>query len=206
MASRKKKNSRKNNSRNQAVSRDDSAPSRAQPTWAGPMGLGAATHSISTSRDDHGLRLATLSTLPEVSLDSMPDVRSWPVELADGTTIGKVTRIIVDQTQDFVPRYLDVTVNQDVLVGRSVPSHDLLIPIGCARLSTEGNTVVIHALDRSAFDSVPLLAPGAIGLDHERMVARAFGLSSPVFDADTLYATEAFSLTDFLASRRDVTV
>ena len=204
MATRRKRARANKRGRHAAPTRNDT-PVREEPTWAGPVSPGTTNSPLRTALDDRGLRLATLSTLPDVSLDQIPDVRNWPVTLADGTTIGRVARIIVDQSQEFVPRYLDVTVDAQMVASRVVPSRDLLIPIGCARIASDGDMLVLPTLTREGFDNVPLLAAGAIGLEHERMVARAFGVSSPVFDADTLYATDAFDLTALLASRRNVT-
>ena len=157
-----------------------------------------------TTHDDSGLRLAAARDLKDLKLNRIPDVRGWTVEFRDGVVAGKVTRIIVDQKADFVPRYLEVSIER-VLFGSVKPiSNDLLVPIGRAQVAKDRDVVLLPFVTKEMLAKLPMLSPGAIDATHELKLAKMYGLDVPMANVDALYRHDWFSIKDFMVLRPTV--
>ena len=151
--------------------------------------------------DDHGLRLSALADLKDVALPHIPDVRGWKVELRDGTQAGQVSRIIVDQQQGFVPRYLDVRLDATLFGATKPVSYDLLVPIGRAQLAKERSLVLLPFVTRERVADLPMLSHGEISFERELAILKSFGLAAPFTDANAMYAHEWFDVRAFLMAQ-----
>jgi hypothetical protein len=151
--------------------------------------------------DDRGLRLAALRDLKDINSSIIPDVRGWKVELRDGVVVGSVTRIILDQGDANMPRYLDVALDPKIFSGAKSASHELLIPIGLSHLAADRDAVVIPAATMESIASMPMLAPGAIEFAYEGTLLGAFGVKTKFEKPDAMYQHAAFSVKAFLVNR-----
>ncbi len=148
--------------------------------------------------DDRGLRLSALADLKDVALPHIPDVRGWTVELRDGTKAGKVSRIIVDQQQGFMPRYIEVRL-EAALFGATKPvSYDLLVPIGRAQVAKERSLVLLPFVNKEQVADLPMLSHGEISFEREIAILKSFGFAAPFTDANGMYAHEWFNVQAFL--------
>jgi sporulation protein YlmC with PRC-barrel domain len=95
------------------------------------------------------------------------DVRGWEVYGADGRKLGVVDDLIVDESLMKV-RYLDVDIDNDLI--HDNPDHHLLVPIGSARLQSDGDKVYVNHLDQMTLPRYPLYAGGAVVPEYERLL------------------------------------
>ena len=163
---------------------------------------GTSTQQLSptASKDDKGFRLAALRDLKDVTVDHIPDVRGWRVEVSNGTVIGSVTRIILDQARDNMPRYLDVALDPKLTGETKSDSNEVLLPIGTAQVAKDRDVVLIPSMTEKQLLTLPRLATGAITVAYEQQVAKAFGMTPPE-RIDELYAMDGFSVPAFMKLR-----
>lgn len=164
---------------------------------AAPSTAPSTSPKTSANSDDRGLRLAALRDLKDVKLSQVPDVRGWKVETSDHTVIGMVSRILLDQQQDNAVRYLEINVDAKFFTGSKPVSHDLLVPIGAARLAKGQDMIMLPSLTQQSLRSLPMLSPGAIGWEFERELAKAFGATQDVSSPEKLYSLDLFSVKSF---------
>jgi PRC-barrel domain len=84
--------------------------------------------------------------------DPAPDLRSWPVKLRDGGTLGIVDDLIVD-TDELIVKYLEVK------LGREFKHADenewVLLPMRATHLDLEHEAVVVDRLPASGMGKAP---------------------------------------------------
>jgi sporulation protein YlmC with PRC-barrel domain len=119
--------------------------------------------------------LAHLSDLEDYMIaDPSPDFRGWEVVLPDGRRVGKVSDLIVD-TNEMVVKYIEVKVDEDVLVPRHPLTADtgevyVLVPVGAARLADDEDAVIVDRLPRSGIEGAPRFARGVPTPEQERQL------------------------------------
>ncbi len=92
------------------------------------------------------------------------DVRGWEVMAADGTRIGQVERMLVDAEARRV-RYLEVDVARHLSPGAE--ERHVLIPMAGARLSAEGDTVVVERLRGEDIRNLPPYKDGLVSRQYD---------------------------------------
>ncbi|HMS02684.1 MAG TPA: hypothetical protein PKE51_06905 [Gemmatimonadaceae bacterium] len=145
------------------------------------------------------LRLDALRNVPTDGSLAFVDVRGWKVHMADGSMIGTVSRILVEQTaRELMPRYLDVHLSTEATKASGTRTSNLLIPIGRVRLDRSRELVQVPALTADVLKSMPRLADGAITWEFELDVARTFGIDNSIADQGALYRTDLFAIDHVL--------
>jgi photosynthetic reaction center H subunit len=126
--------------------------------------------------DSDAPRVSALSELSDFEVaEGYPDIRGWNVTTADGTEVGKVHELIVD-TSEMRTRYLDVRLKHG-LVG-TFDERDVLVPIGRARLLTEGDDrIIVDGLTADRFALLPAYTHGALTREHESELLRHFSVA-----------------------------
>ena len=142
--------------------------------------------------DSDAPRVSALGELSDFEVaEGYPDIRGWNVTTADGTEVGKVHELIVDTTE-MRTRYLDVRLKHG-LVG-TFDERDVLVPIGRARLLTEGNDrIVVDGLTADRFALLPAYSHGALTREHESELLRHFSVADA---AATTAGTAAAAATN----------
>ena len=116
-------------------------------------------------QDMHGFKVA----------DGDIDPRGWDVKAADGTRVGEVDSLIVDQSAMLV-RYLDVKLDRKAL-SLSDERH-VLVPIGGARLDDARDDVLLGSMSATDLAALPPYTHGQqLTRDHETSVRRGFDRS-----------------------------
>src|SRR5215203_2306890 len=148
-------------------------------------------------------RVAPLGSLHDFEVaEDFPDPRGWDVLTADGQKIGKVHELIVD-TAALRTRYLDVELDGEEM-NRS--SHDVLIPVGAARLDDDKDHVIVDSMDRKAIADLPVYDHSEITRAYESSVVTPFSNSGGAAEAgaatgDTFYTGHHFDDSRFYSSR-----
>jgi hypothetical protein len=95
------------------------------------------------------------------------DPRGWKVVGGDGSKIGKVVELILDQ-DDMRVRYLDVDVDESKLQLETIDRH-VLVPIERARLDHKRKSVVLDGLFGADLKTYPIFSglPLAKGVETE---------------------------------------
>lgn len=124
-------------------------------------------------RTEDGAQIAPLSDLSDFQVaEGYRDIRGWRVDSADGQEVGKVHDLLVD-LDGMRTRYLDVRLHSSIAASHG--DRDVLIPIGTARIASEGEVVVVPL----NADRVTLLPPydhGMLTRSYESEVRRHFTL------------------------------
>lgn len=127
---------------------------------------------IQRSRPSDEPRCAALHDLGDYEIaEGYPDPRGWSVRSADGRDVGKVHDLIVD-TGTMRTRYLAVRLDDEVAGDRD--RHDVLVPIGAARLDDDRDDVIVNDLTADRFATLPSYEAGALTRDHERELRTHF--------------------------------
>ena len=123
--------------------------------------------------DGEERRLALLGELRDYQvMRGYPDVRGWEVVVADGRSVGQVHDLLVD-IQEMRTRYLDIHLD-----GRTqgvTEEHDVLVPIGAARLDETDDRVILDPTAASRLASLPRYDHGNFSRDEEIALLSAFG-------------------------------
>jgi uncharacterized protein (TIGR02271 family) len=120
---------------------------------------------IERSRPSDTPRCAALRDLGDYEIaEGYPDPRGWRVRSSDGRDVGKVDDLIVD-TGTMRTRYLAVRLDDEVAGDRD--RHDVLVPIGAARLDDDRDDVVVNDLNADRFATLPTYDAGALTRDQE---------------------------------------
>ncbi|HYC50357.1 MAG TPA: PRC-barrel domain-containing protein [Gemmatimonadaceae bacterium] len=134
--------------------------------------------------------------LPRFALaDAAPDVRGWHVIAADRTSVGTVSRLIVEMRTGAV-RYLMVTLDPRLeRRARRVFASSVLVPVGLARRVDDLCTVLLDHITRDMLQSAPRIPDRPITRLDEEITLEHFGLPALDSHPDSVYAAEHFSLS-----------
>lgn len=131
------------------------------------------THSDDAYRASTGtpnlVKLKDTSDFKIVKED--PDVRGWAVLTADNLEIGKVDELIVD-TNAMKVRYMVVDLYDDYAADKI--DHNLLLPIGAARLHEKDNKVLVSGIKSTTVLNYPVYRNNEITRDYERSIRNYF--------------------------------
>jgi PRC-barrel domain protein len=123
-------------------------------------------------KDDDATAVAPGALVPMSDLDDDymvadpdPDFRGWPVVLADGRKVGKVTDLIVDTT-NMVVKYIETKVDHHVF--NTDEDTYVLVPVGAGRLDDEHDRVVVDRLPGTQLAAAPQSGRGAPTPEQER--------------------------------------
>jgi uncharacterized protein (TIGR02271 family) len=127
---------------------------------------------IERARPSDTPRCAALRDLGDYEIaEGYPDPRGWSVRSSDGRDVGKVHDLIVD-TGTMRTRYLAVRLDDEVAGNRD--RHDVLVPIGAARLDDDRDDVVVNDLTADRFATLPSYDAGALTRDQEHELRTHF--------------------------------
>ena len=136
------------------------------------------------------------------------DPRGWDVKAADGTRVGEVDSLIVDQGAMMV-RYLDVKLDRKA-AGLSDDRH-VLVPIGGARLDDDRDDVLLGSLSAGDLAALPPYTHGQqLTREHETSVRRGFdrgftgasGVGADMTASRDYYEHEHYDQNRFFGARR----
>lgn len=104
------------------------------------------------ARADPG-QLVHLSDLSGYAIeDPAPDIRSWPVKLRDGGTLGIVDDLIVD-TDQLMVKYLEVKLGKEF---RYADENEwVIMPMQATHLDLEHEAVIVNRLPASGMAEAP---------------------------------------------------
>jgi uncharacterized protein (TIGR02271 family) len=135
--------------------------------------------------------------------DEDPDVRGWDLIGSDGEKLGEVEELIVD-TSAMKVRYLDVEIDDDLVVSNDNDDRHVLIPIGAVNLDHENKFVIAPNLSDQSITSLPMYSGEEISRDFEHKIISAF---SPTYQPgsisdDRFYEGEHFNTNRLSGSGR----
>jgi len=84
--------------------------------------------------------------------DPAPDIRSWPVKLRDGGTLGIVDELVVD-TDHLCVKYLEVKLGKEFKYAEE--NEWILVPMQATHLDLEHEAVIINRLPASGMAEAP---------------------------------------------------
>jgi sporulation protein YlmC with PRC-barrel domain len=124
-------------------------------------------------RTEDGAQIAPLSDLSDFQVaEGYRDIRGWRVESADGKEVGKVHDLLVD-LDGMRTRYLDVRL--DSAIAATHGDRDVLIPIGTARIASEGEVVIVP-LNADRVTLLPAYDHSTLTRSYESEIRRHFTL------------------------------
>ena len=137
-------------------------------------------------RTEDGAQIAPLSELKDFQVsEGYKDIRGWRVDSTDGKQVGKVHDLLVD-LDGMRTRYLDVRLDSSIAASHG--DRDVLIPIGSARIGSEGDVVVVP-LTAERISLLPMYDHGRLTRVYESELRRHFTLGEAA--AGTAAATAA---------------
>jgi len=121
-------------------------------------------------------KLTRLEALDEYKVaDDDPDVRGWAFVGNDGSHLGVVDSLIVDQEAEKV-RYLDVKL--DKAFTHSDSDRHILVPIGLAKVHEDKDEVLLNEIDRSVLLDCPIYRGDGVTLDYEHALVEKLGTAT----------------------------
>jgi len=148
---------------------------------------------------DETPRIAPLGDLDDFQVaEGYPDVRGWDVVAAGGQKLGKVHELIVD-TQAMRTRYLDVSLDRKA-VGLA-DDHDVLVPIGTARVDDDNDHIILDSATVSRLGTLPVYDHKEFSREYENnTLLPAYGATATGTGAD-YYSGRHFDDSRFYAGR-----
>ena len=116
------------------------------------------------------LGLARLKELKNFEvLDGDHDIRGWKVRAPEGTVVGKVDELIVDQAERKV-RYVEIELDRKAL--NIDDNRHVLVPIEAVTLNAEKKDVMLERLPLKGLAGVPADERGPIAEGQEVVVRK----------------------------------
>lgn len=135
--------------------------------------------------------------------DDEPDIKHWNIVDDSAKKIGEVKDVLFDEDAKKA-RYL-ITNLKD---GMMEEDRKVLIPVGRARLDTEGHTVVVPTITRGRLEDLPTYTrPEDVTTGDEREIRRVFAgtegtETTETYDRKTFYEHEDFNEEGFRRRNR----